>query len=191
MINYEKQYKTNNNNTRYADDYVNYDPAMTVSKNAYAQDNYTQRDTYTKTSTADFQAIINEASAETVTRNRDRDLYPTPTTMQFKGEERKYIYEDMNDEDNAVVEADDQAVYKINTKGKVMIAVYALVVLTIFTLIIMNTRLIKNMNESINEQEARIELLQQENQALQNEYEFVSSDEEIVRRAEQMGMIKE
>ena len=31
MINYEKQYN-NKNNTCYADDYVDYDPAMTVSK---------------------------------------------------------------------------------------------------------------------------------------------------------------
>ena len=71
-----------------------------------------------------------------------------------------------------------------------MIAVYALVVLTIFSLIIMNTRLIRNMNNSITEQEARIEILQEETQALQAEYDFVSSDEEIVRRAEEMGMIK-
>ena len=78
----------------------------------------------------------------------------------------------------------------INTKGKVMIAVYALVVLTIFALIIMNTRLIKNMNESISEQEMRIENLIEENQALQAQYEFVSSDEEVLRKAAEMGMVR-
>ena len=45
------------------------------------------------------------------------------------------------------------------------------------------------MNTSISEQEARIEMLQTENQELQSVYNFVSSDEEIARKAEEMGMI--
>lgn len=189
MINYEKQYN-NTTKTRYADDYVDYDPAMTVSQNAYAREDYMQREnTQTNTSTADFEQMINVASEQTVNRN-DMDLYPSPTTMQFVGKDRKYIYEDLNDKEQSKVEEDEETAYKINTKGKVMIAVYALVVLTIFSLIIMNTRLIRNMNNSITEQEARIEILQEETQALQAEYDFVSSDEEIVRRAEEMGMIK-
>ena len=55
----------------------------------------------------------------------------------------------------------------------------------------MNTRLIKNMNESISEQEMRIENLIEENQALQAQYEFVSSDEEVLRKAVEMGMVRE
>ena len=188
MINYEKQYK-NTSKTRYADDYVDYDPAMTVSQNAYAREDYMQRDTQTKTSTADFEQMIDDASNQSVASN-NVDLYPSPTTMQFVGKDRKYIYEDLNDNESVEVQEDDQSSYRINTKGKVMIAVYALVVLTIFSLIIMNTRLIKNMNTSINEQEARIEILQQENTALQAEYEIVSSDEEVLRRAEAMGMVR-
>jgi cell division protein FtsL len=110
--------------------------------------------------------------------------------MQFIGsKDRRYIYEDFSDTETAVDEEDESA-YKINTKGKVMIAVYALVVLTIFALIIMNTRLIKNMNESINEQEMRIETLMQEQQELQAQYEFVSSDEEVLRKASEMGMVR-
>ena len=116
------------------------------------------------------------------------DLFPTTTTMQFGGKDRSYIYEDLNERES-VAEDEEEASYKINTKGKIMIAVYALVVLTIFTLIIMNTRLIKNMNASISEQEARIEALMEENQELMNEYEFVQSDEEVIRRAEEMGMV--
>jgi DNA repair exonuclease SbcCD ATPase subunit len=54
----------------------------------------------------------------------------------------------------------------------------------------MNTRLIKNMNESINEQEMRIEALMQEQEALQAQYEFVSSDEEVLRKAAEMGMVR-
>ena len=184
MINYDKQYK---GTTSYADDYVDYDPAMTVSKNAYTQDDYDQN-VQTQTSTADFEEMIN-TSADNVT-NGQTDLYPSSTTMQFYGKkDRHYVYEDFSDIEQSV-EEDEETSYKINTKGKVMIAVYALVVLTIFTLIIMNTRLIKNMNTSINEQEARIEALQEENLALQEKFEFVSSDEEVVRYAAGLGMIK-
>lgn len=185
MINNEKQYTRNN--TRYADDYVDYNPAMTASRNAYTQEDYAQKESFRDT-TADFEEMI-----DTATRNKrssETDLFPSPTTMQFVGKDRSYIYEDLNENDT-VDEEDDQSVYKINTKGKIMIAVYALVVLTIFTLIIMNTRLIKNMNASISQQEAHIVALQEENSALQSEYEFLSSDEEVARRAEEMGMIKE
>ena len=188
MINYEKDYNKKNN-TSYADDYVDYDPAMTVSKNTYVNEDYHHNNTQTEASTADFQDMITSASANS--NINQIDLYPSTTTMQFaEKKDRRHVYEDFSDMDLSVDEEDESS-YKINTKGKVMIAVYALVVLTIFALIIMNTRLIKNMNESISEQEMRIENLIEENQALQAQYEFVSSDEEVLRKAVEMGMVRE
>ena len=188
MINYEKDYNKKNNNTSYADDYVDYDPAMTVSKNTYTNEDY-HNNTQTEASTAEFDNIIASASANSTINQID--LYPSTTTMQFaEKKDRRHVYEDFSDMDLSVDEEDESS-YKINTKGKVMIAVYALVVLTIFALIIMNTRLIKNMNESISEQEMRIENLIEENQALQAQYEFVSSDEEVLRKAVEMGMVRE
>ena len=184
MINYEKQYK---NNTRYADDYVDYDPAMTVSQNAYTKEDLDEG-VKTGASTADFEEMISDSADSAM--NGKTDLYPSSTTMQFYGKkDRRYTYEDFSDNES-VVEEEEESAYRINTKGKIMIAVYALVVLTIFSLIIMNTRLIKNMNTSINEQEARIEILQEENRSLQAKYEVVSSDEEVLTYADVMGMIK-
>ena len=186
MISNDKQYKRTGN-TRFADDFVDYNPEMKASRNAYKEDDLQLSERKdVKDITADFDQMID--SATKTMDSSDVDLYPTPTTMQFVGKDRSYIYEDLNEKDT-VDEEDDQSVYKINTKGKIMIAVYALVVLTIFALIIMNTRLIKSMNNSISEQEARIEMLQTENQELQTIYNFVSSDEEIARKAEEMGMI--
>ncbi|MBQ7408071.1 MAG: hypothetical protein IJW13_02210 [Clostridia bacterium] len=183
MINNEKQYKRSN--TRYQEDFIDYEPGMTASRNAYVEDDYgiPVREN-TRNSAADFEQMIDQGPV----RHYDDDLFPTTTTMQFGGKDRSYIYEDLNERES-VAEDEEEASYKINTKGKIMIAVYALVVLTIFTLIIMNTRLIKNMNASISEQEARIEALMEENQELMNEYEFVQSDEEVIRRAEEMGMV--
>ena len=109
--------------------------------------------------------------------------------MQFVGKDRNYVYEDMNDRTDTEKE---NALYKegMSSKSKIMIAVYAIVVLTIFTLIIMNTRLLKTMNNNISEQEARIATLTEENAALNSRYEQVSSDEEVIRRAIDMGMVK-
>ncbi|MBR3864061.1 MAG: hypothetical protein IKJ19_02955 [Clostridia bacterium] len=185
MISNEKQYKRTGN-TKYAEDFVDYNPEMKASRNAYTEDLQLRERKDVKNTTADFDQMID--SATKTMESNDLDLLPTPTTMQFVGKDRSYIYEDLNEKDT-VDEEDDQSVYKINTKGKIMIAVYALVVLTIFALIIMNTRLIKSMNTSISEQEARIEMLQTENQELNSVYNFVSSDEEIARKATEMGMI--
>lgn len=209
MNNSDRQYKQNNNG--YSRDYVDYETEMTTARNQYARNEYNDdqynrdivdsgkvNNAYRKNNyinqnysegrraNADgFERLLDEQSNE----HFADDLIPSKTTMQFIGKERDYVYEDMND--RAVVEK-DHALYKegMSNKSKVMIVVYALVVLTIFTLIIMNTRLLKNMNSSISEQEARIVSLQEENAALSNRYETVSSDDEIVKKALEMGMVK-
>lgn len=210
MNNSERQYKQNNNG--YSRDYVDYETEMTTARNQYARNDYT--DEQYNRDIVDSRKANNEyrknnyvnknynegrrGNAEGFERlleqpnehfRDDLDLIPSKTTMQFIGKERAYVYEDMND--RAVVEK-DHALYKegMSNKSKVMIVVYALVVLTIFTLIIMNTRLLKNMNSSISEQEARIVSLQEENTTLSSRYETVSSDDEIVKKALEMGMVK-
>jgi len=188
MINNERQYN-GNANVRFNDDYAT-TQANQGLRNSYAYDDRDlQLREKTQTSkTAGFQRLLDEQSAPVKTNGQDRDLMPSPTTMQFVGKERSYVYEDLNNRQRQI-EQEDEANYKINTKSKVMIAVYALVVLTIFTLIILNTRLLKNMDTNITEQEAKIQALQQQNTELYSQYEFVSSDEEVVRRAVEMGMI--
>ena len=187
MINNERQYNNQNSaNVRYKNDYVGIDTENKVAQNAYA---YEEENLQTRNnSQTSFDALIEEQDTTSNTAfNRDSDLLPSPTTLQFIGKERSYVYQDLN---NRQKQEEDDVNYKINTKSKVMIAVYALVVLTIFTLIILNTRMLKTMDTSINEQEARIEALQQENTTLYSQYQVLSSDEEIARRAEEMGMTK-
>lgn len=179
----------NNNekrNSKY-DEYAEYESEMTAARNARARSvSDDVKETRPKRefgSSADYEKYIGEKPE----RKISDDLVPSGTTMQFVGKDRKYVYEDMNDLD----EKNDSIVGKegLSGKSKIMIAVYAIVVLTIFTLIIMNTRLLKTMDTSINEQEARITELVRENNALTERYEFVSSDEEVIRRAQDMGMV--
>lgn len=179
----------NNNDKRNSkyDEYAEYESEMTAARNVRARSGSDDvKETRPKRefgSAADYQKYISDMPE----RKMSDDLVPSGTTMQFVGKDRKYVYEDMNDLD----EKNDSIVGKegLSGKSKIMIAVYAIVVLTIFTLIIMNTRLLKTMDTSINEQEARITELVRENNALTERYEFVSSDEEVIRRAQDMGMV--
>ncbi len=187
MINNDRQYSRNSG---YAEDIVDYEPEMTSRRNINARQQRTtdfaaNRNVRERNDTAGFEELIKDRSQNTF----EDDLVPSGTTMQFVGKDRNYVYEDMNDRLDTEKE---NVLYKegMSSKSKIMIAVYAIVVLTIFTLIIMNTRLLKTMNKNISEQEARIVTLTEENAALNSRYEQVSSDEEVIRRAVDMGMVK-
>lgn len=179
----------NNNEKRNSkfDEYAEYESEMTSERNARVRvDSDEIRESRPNRqfgSSAEYEKYIGKKPE----RKMSDDLIPSGTTMQFVGKDRKYVYEDMNDldEKNTGVVAKEG----LSGKNKIMIAVYAIVVLTIFTLIIMNTRLLKTMDTSISEQEARISELINENNALAERYSFVSSDEEVIRRAESFGMV--
>ncbi len=122
----------------------------------------------------------------------ETDLVPSNTTMQHRSPANA-----KNKNSERVIglcesepysEQDRQ--YKINSKGKVLIAVYAIVVMTIFAIIVLNTRLLNNLNNDVANMEQRIKVLQDQNYNLNDQLSFVSSDEEIARKAIEMGMTK-
>lgn len=180
-------YNNEKRNSKYDEQYAEFEPEMTSARNAKVRTDRSEdvKETRPKREfgSAAFEKLIDEKPERSI----NDDLVPSGTTMQFVGRDRKYVYEDMNDLDVK----DEKTVAKegLSGKSKIMIAVYAIVVLTIFSLIVMNTRLLKTMDTSIDEQEARITSLEQENTRLSERFEFVSSDEEIIRRAEDMGMV--
>lgn len=186
MINNDVKYK-NAERTIY-DEPEMLDNEMDSARNAYKQEDifvrHNERADAARASTAGLEQILKSPAKE-----ETNDIYPSETTMQFDEWGRKFIYEDFHAEKDEVAQ-EENSDYRVNTKGKILITVYALVVLTIFTLIILNTRLLKNMNESLSQQEARVAVMQEQTAQLQAEYEFVSSDEEVIRRAEEMGMVK-
>ena len=146
------------------------------------------------------EATLNERYAENNSRQREyyaednamdyttEDSYPSQTTMQFSDKElRSNPFEDFRPKNEDAIDKQ----YKINTKGKVLIAVYALVVATIFALIILNTRLLKTMNASFAEKSRQVEILQEEVISLNAELDYVSSDAVIEQKAQaQLGMVK-
>ena len=114
----------------------------------------------------------------------DEDVYPSVTTMQYKKGGVNPL-EDFRPEDGE--ETDKR--YKITTKGKIIVAVYALVLSIVLLLIVLNTSLLKNMNAQISYQQSQITQLTEYNQALTNRLEYVMSDEVIEQKADMLGMM--
>ena len=111
----------------------------------------------------------------------DVDVTPSLTTMQFTLENDDYEEDDLQS---------SQRSYKISSRGKIMITVYALVVATIIALIAMNARVLKTMEESIKQKEAAVGSLVKQTQMLSEELTHVSSEEVISQKAVELGMSK-
>ena len=106
--------------------------------------------------------------------------------MQFESYEENDIYEEVRPKN----ETDLQKKYKINTKGKVLIAVYALVVATILSLIVINSRMLKSLDTSISGYASKVTELTQEYAKVTEELDYVKSDAVIAEKAENFGMVK-
>ena len=119
-----------------------------------------------------------EAVATTAepTQVEEADLCPSSTTMQFREEDAAVeIYHDIKREATAS--------YKINTKGKLLIAVYTLVIVTLFALIMLNTRALKTLDQDIAQMNSEVVSLQTQAAELGEEVEYLSSNENIIDRA--------
>ena len=113
---------------------------------------------------------------------------PSSTTMQFESYDDNDIYEEVHSKN----ETDLQKKYKINTKGKVLIAVYALVIATILSLIVINSRMLKSLDNSISGYAGKITELTEQYTNVNSTWSgnLGCSDEVIIEKAEAMGMVK-
>lgn len=113
---------------------------------------------------------------------KDDATTPSSTTMQFKFEDDDYLDEDYK--------KGEKTRYKISSKGKLMIVIYALVVSTIIALIVLNARVLKSMEQNIEESQSSIISLTKKIQGVDEQIADASSDETISKLAEELGMIK-
>ncbi len=135
---------------------------------------------------ADDAKILGENVISAPSVEKDEDLMPSSTTMQFESYDDNDIYEEVRPKN----ETDLQKKYKINTKGKVLIAVYALVVATILSLIVINSRMLKSLDNSISGYSGKITELTEEYTKVNAELDYVKSDAVIIEKAEAFGMVK-
>ena len=157
----------------------------TQGSSAYAYDDGTLRGSRSASYPADdFEKMLYEKE------EAPSDVSYAAPKEEEQTRRAQYSYANPYEDFRSDYEVESDKRYRINTKGKVLIAVYAIVVAAIFALIILNTRLLKNMNNAISSQQSRLESLKQETEQLREELSSVSDDEEIERKAFEMGMIK-
>ncbi len=188
--NNNQQNYQNNDNYRYEN--------VRDSYNSAQQEN-PQRDNYRQSDYERFEEQRNHALGTRYAKDESQEPFtqsgmryttdeakPSATTLQFASEESvNDPFENYREKGESVDKK-----YTINTKGKILIAVYALVVITVFALIILNTRLLKTMNATSKAKEGEIAKLSEEVNNLYSELDYVSSDEVIEEKAAEKGMIK-
>ena len=112
------------------------------------------------------------------------DLKPSSTTMQFTETDMDTLYQDLQQEE-------ESKGYYLNAKGKLMIALYALVVVAIMALIIINTSVLSALNLSFREKSENLAALQSRYEEMNRELDEISSDEHVIEIAEdEYDMIK-
>ena len=112
------------------------------------------------------------------------DLKPSSTTMQFTETDMDTLYQDLQQEE-------ESKGYYLNAKGKLMIALYALVVVAIMALIIINTSVLFALNLSFREKSENLAALQSRYEEMNRELDEISSDEHVIEIAEdEYNMIK-
>ena len=158
-------------------DYGVYDSAETLTKSEYV----TPSLKFIRVGNVENAAPVKERPA--VKEDINENITPSKTTMQFINMEKEDVYEEVK----KTPKEDENKQYRINTKGKVLIAVYALAILTIFSLIILNARMLRHLDASIQTTTDRVQALNEETLALGDTLDYVKSDEVIISKAEGMG----
>ena len=81
--------------------------------------------------------------------------------------------------------------YKLNTKGKIVVAIYAVIVTLIFALIVVNTGVLTVLSRANEVKAGELAEKQAEFSALTSEIESISSNEYVLEVAQnELGMVK-
>ena len=149
--------------------------APAYAEPAYAQPQLSVQETYAVPEYADEAAEAYDEGNE--------DLAPTATTIQYRTEQRA------REDKRTVVE--EKRGHAMTTQGKLLMAIYAVVVVVILALIIINTSVLRNLDASIAENRAALFAATEQAQQLQDEIDYLTSAESIIDRAEsELGMTR-
>lgn len=118
--------------------------------------------------------IEERAEAYESVQIQEEDIRPTSTTMQFGETNLEQIYDEMNKG-----KEDEKVSYKLNLKGKLVIAAYAALVAIIFALIILNTGVLTVLADANTTKAQTLSAMQEEYTSITAEIDSISSDEYI------------
>ena len=124
-----------------------------------------------------------EEYAQPYAEEASEDLTPTATTIQYRTD----LY---RDEQQVQAAAEEKKRFAMTATGKLLMCVYAIVVVVVLSLIIINTSVLNTLDRSIAERQAQLDSIVAQAQALKEEVEELTSEESILARAEEMGIIK-
>ncbi len=116
----------------------------------------------------------------------DEDLMPSSTTRQFGDSDAESVYNDMMREKEQSKDS-----FKLNLKGKIMLALYAVAVTVILALIIVNSGVLMALRQSNANSAAELNALSGEYNRVVEDIRSISGDDYISGVAEnELGMIK-
>ena len=121
-------------------------------------------------------------TVEAVQDYLDEDIRPTSTTMQF-GDDADV---DIRNEAKNVTTPEKS--YRLSTKGKIIIALYSVVVALVFALIIINTTMLSAIRGDIST--ARVKLNNVRVEYEESLDKLQELEDLVPERAEELGMIK-
>lgn len=156
---------------------VNSADAERMQKNLYKLLNY---DRYAE---QQMEEVKEEA---VVSSFSDEDIRPTSTTMQFGDDNIDQIREEMKQ-----ASVDEETSYRLNSKGKIAVVLYSLVVAVILALIVLNTNILATVSAEHKSVQAELDAHVAQYNAIQTEIDNISNPDYIIDVAEnQYGMVK-
>lgn len=134
------------------------------------------------TAVIEEKPVIQEVKAETIS---EEDIRPTGTTMQFGGPDADSMRAEMR------TEVKEKKQYRLSNKGKMAIVLYALTVVVILALIVLNTGVLSSLNKSNLQSAQALEEVSSQYHALNQEIESASADQTVIDYAtNELNMVK-
>ena len=146
-------------------------------------------DRYSETvvdSVAPTKETEEQSPAKTVIEEKsylDEDSRPTSTTMQFGDDADADIRNEI-----APQKTEEKKSVKLSAKGKIIIALYSVVVALIFALIVINTTMLSKVRNDIAMKQGQLSAIQTEYQL--SEERLQELENKVPDKAEEFGMIK-
>ena len=146
---------------------------------------------YEKFNTEVTDSVLVEEKTEEIQQvfdnsDNNENIKPTSTTLQFGDGQIDQVYGDMQRQ-----KEDEVISYRLNKKGKFVVALYSLAVVVIMALIVLNTGVLAGLRSSNAQKSALLQEKVAQYNELNKEIESISSNDYVSNVAENdLGMIK-
>lgn len=154
-----------------------------IAFNSKIKDNFDRiihYDTYNRTD----EIKNREETLNSFISGSNYEVRPSATTMQYKNMPRAEIYQDYREQTAYYTQT------KVKSSAKLLMVALTFVVMLLSALVVFNTSLLTSLSATIAQKASEAKALQEQYMELQEELNDVSSDETIIDKATDIGMIK-